>query len=101
VLHVWPTPNVRQSERRRGYLVDSAHLLAAMRFAHDHGLDVLGIYHSHPDHSARPSACDFEHAVAHWSTTIVSCRLGHATEIQSWRLRADGTGFDEEELVQA
>jgi proteasome lid subunit RPN8/RPN11 len=56
----------------------------------------LGFYHSHPDHPARPSQYDLDHAWPVFSYVIVSVREGLAAELTSWRLREDRAAFDEE-----
>ena len=50
------------------------------------GLDVLGFFHSHPDHPARPSAFDLEHAWPYYSYLIVSVAQGPVAAAASWRL---------------
>jgi proteasome lid subunit RPN8/RPN11 len=59
---------------------------------------VLGFFHSHPDHPARPSAFDLEHAWPYYSYLIVSVVDGKVAGIASWRLAADRTRFDPEPL---
>ena len=63
------------------------------------GLELLGFYHSHPDHPARPSQYDLDHAWPVFSYVIVSVRDGEAREMTSWRLRDDRSTFDEEALI--
>jgi proteasome lid subunit RPN8/RPN11 len=59
---------------------------------------LIGFYHSHPDHPARPSQFDLEHAWPNFSYPIVSVLDGRAADLRSWRLRADRTAFDEEPI---
>jgi len=58
-------------------------------------LDILGFYHSHPDHPARPSETDREHALPWYSYVIISVEAGRATDVKSWILKDDRTGFVE------
>ncbi len=58
------------------------------------GLEVVGCWHSHPDHPARPSETDREKAWPGWSYVIVSVSRGGVRELRSWRL--DGEHFKEE-----
>ena len=64
-------------------------MIAAEKAASARGLDVIGWYHSHPDHPARPSEYDREHAWPWYSYMIVSVRERVAREMTSWRLRED------------
>jgi len=67
----------------------------------DAGLDLLGFYHSHPDHPARPSQYDLDHAWPFFSYIIVSVRAGRPEAMTSWRLREDRSAFDPERLTYA
>jgi proteasome lid subunit RPN8/RPN11 len=90
--------NSREDSRRNRYLISPRELLAADRDAQKRGLDILGIYHSHPDHPARPSEYDREHALPWYSYIIVSVNRGVAGDLASWNLRDDRSAFDREEL---
>lgn len=96
---------VRQvANRNRGrprdrYDLDPEGFLAADREGRSRGLEVVGIWHSHPDHPARPSPTDLEGAWEGWSYAIVSVSAGGAGELRSWRLAGDR--FVEEEVAQA
>jgi proteasome lid subunit RPN8/RPN11 len=59
-------------------------------------LDVIGFYHSHPDHPAAPSAYDKDHALPFYSYVIVSVQQGKAQDFTSWELTADRTAFLQE-----
>ncbi len=75
-------------------------MFRAEKLARYERLDVLGVYHSHPDEEARPSEYDRDHAAwTTWSYIIVSVQHGRAAELRAWTLREDRGGFDEEELV--
>lgn len=87
------------SQRERFYL-DPQDYLRADKAARARGLDVVGVYHSHPDHPARPS--DRDRVGAHgaggpsFSFAIQSVEQGRATEFRSWILSADGQHFEPE-----
>src|SRR2546430_16563234 len=53
------------------------------------GLEVIGVYHSHPDHPAAPSAFDREHAWPWPSYGIVGGGRGRAGEMKGWTLPGD------------
>ena len=86
--------NVERAEDR--YELDPDDFLAADREASEAGLDIVGIWHSHPDHPAQPSATDREAAWPGWSYLIVSVGCDGVKEIRSWRL--NGGNFEEETI---
>jgi len=90
--------NQDAAERHRRYLISPEQFLAADRTARGEGLDVMGIFHSHPDHPADPSSFDLEHAWPYYSYLILSVSNGIVAEQRSWRLREDRSRFDPEEL---
>ena len=73
------------SQRDR-YWIDPADLLMVQRSAREQGLEIIGIYHSHPDHAAVPSECDRVLAWPVYSYVIVSVVKGQVTDFKSWRL---------------
>lgn len=93
--------NVREDSRHNRYLIAPEQLLAAEREARRAGLDVIGFFHSHPDHPSRPSSFDLEHAWPWYSYLIVSVERGAAKDARSWRLAEDRTRFEPEELLLA
>lgn len=99
VVALHAVDNTKDENRERRYLIPPREVLAAEKAAREQGLDVVGIYHSHPNHPSRPSEFDREHAMPFWSYVIVSCMDGKSDALQSWRLREDRSLFDEEDLV--
>jgi len=83
----------RESEKNR-FLIDPQEQLRVEKDARARGLDVLGYYHSHPDHPARPSNYDREHAWPWYSYIILSVEQGEASELTSWVLSGDRLRFD-------
>jgi proteasome lid subunit RPN8/RPN11 len=67
--------------------------------AEQDGLTILGIYHSHPDHPARPSAFDLERALPFYTYLITEVRSAAAVENRAWRLAEDRGSFEEESLT--
>jgi proteasome lid subunit RPN8/RPN11 len=65
------------------------------------GAEMLGFYHSHPDHPARPSQFDLDHAWPSFSYIIVSIKEGVPEDMTSWRLQEDRSAFDQENLTHA
>ena len=58
VVSAWRVENRRTENRQRRYTITAQDYHAADRAARRQGLDIVGFYHSHPDHPARPSATD-------------------------------------------
>ena len=89
-------PNTTEEGPRRRFLVRASDYREAERRAGELGAELLGFYHSHPDHPAEPSQFDLEHAWPNMSYLIISVRQGQPKEARSWRLKADRSGYDEE-----
>ncbi len=90
--------NAREPEaRHHRSLILPEELVRGERAARELGLEVIGNYHSHPDHPARPSQFDLEHAWPTWSYVIISVRNGRAESLLSWELKHDRTCFAAEE----
>jgi proteasome lid subunit RPN8/RPN11 len=85
----------RESERNR-FLIDPREQIRVEKDARARGLEVLGFYHSHPDHPARPSKYDREHAWPWYSYLIVSVAKGEPGDLTSWVLTEDRERFDPE-----
>jgi proteasome lid subunit RPN8/RPN11 len=62
------------------------------------GLEIVGYYHSHPDHPAAPSAFDAEHAWPWYSYVIVRVDRGRAADLASWVLDDEGRRMHSESL---
>jgi len=90
--------NVREDSRTNRYLIAPEQFLRAEREARAAGLDVIGFFHSHPDHPSRPSAFDLEHAWPWYSYLIVSVEQGTVSDAHSWRLAEDRSRFEPEDL---
>jgi proteasome lid subunit RPN8/RPN11 len=96
VTQAFPLDNTFPDTQRRRFLVGPDEYRRAEARAADTGLNLLGFYHSHPDHPAEPSAFDLDHAWPNLSYLIVSVRQGQPKEARSWRMKFDRSAFDEE-----
>ena len=94
-------PNTTEEGPRRRFLVRPDDYRAAERHSQALGLDLLGFYHSHPDHPARPSQYDLDHAWPFFSYIIVSATADGTGALTSWRLRDDRSAFDEEPVARS
>ena len=72
IISAQPLPNTTEEGPRRRFLVRPADYLAAERGAKAAGLELIGFYHSHPDHPARPSQHDLDHAWPNFHYVIAS-----------------------------
>ncbi|MBC8121645.1 MAG: M67 family metallopeptidase [Gemmatimonadaceae bacterium] len=109
LIEVWPVTNDwegagefglndGQTARRR-FLISPEDYLSGERHARQHGLEVIGTYHSHPDHPARPSEFDRGNAWPVYSYIIVSIQTGQAVDLASWILDEERQ-FQSETLQQ-
>jgi proteasome lid subunit RPN8/RPN11 len=96
-----PLINRRDDSPRNRFEVDADDFRTAERAAAERGLELIGWYHSHPDHPAKPSEYDREHAWPWYSYVIVSVAAGQPREMTSWRLADDRTHFLAEAIAQA
>lgn len=83
----------RPAER---YELDPDDFAAADREARAAGLDIVGIWHTHPDHPARPSETDRAAAWSGWAYVIISVSRDGVQDLRSWRL--NGEDFEEESI---
>jgi proteasome lid subunit RPN8/RPN11 len=93
VLGLYPLVNRRDDSPRNRFSVSSEDVRDAEKAARAQNFDVIGWYHSHPDHPAKPSLYDQEHAWPWYSYIIVSVMNARAQDMTSWRLNDDRTEF--------
>jgi proteasome lid subunit RPN8/RPN11 len=91
-------PNTTEEGPRRRFLVRPSDYRLAEKRAGDLGSELLGFYHSHPDHPARPSEFDLDHAWPTFAYVIVSVVSGAAAGMTVWYLKEDRSSFEEGEL---
>lgn len=80
------------------YELDPKDMLKVQRELDGGPWDIIGAYHSHPDHPSRPSGFDTDHAWKGYSYIIGSVEEGKIGNLQSWELDETGEAFDEEEI---
>jgi proteasome lid subunit RPN8/RPN11 len=103
VLRTIPCTNICTSSPQSRYDIDPRELIGAQREAQQRGLDIVGFYHSHPDHPAEWSPTDLEQA--HWigcSYVITSVDRNTAGITNSFVLtgsREEDKAFAKEEIV--
>lgn len=93
--------NFAAESRRRRFWIPPDEYFHADKAARAEGRTILGFYHSHPDHPARPSQYDLALAreiFPGYSYIIVAIHSGKAVDLTSWVLRDDESQFDAEEV---
>jgi proteasome lid subunit RPN8/RPN11 len=88
--------NVTDEGPRRRFRVSAGDYRQSEARARELGAELVGFYHSHPDHPALPSQYDLDHAWPNFSYVIVAVAGGQPGDLRSWRLRPDRSGFSEE-----
>lgn len=97
VSELRPINNEREDEAKHNrFLITPQEIAKAEMYAHRSGLDILGFYHSHPDHPAEPSEYDRLYAWPVYSYIIVSVKKGVSAELTSWVLSDDRSIFNSE-----
>jgi proteasome lid subunit RPN8/RPN11 len=91
------TRNANTERPRDRYELQAEDLLAADRSAEVDGLEIVGIWHTHPDHPAHPSEADRAQAWRGWSYLILSVEAGRVVDRRSWRLIDNAF---EEEIIE-
>ncbi len=100
VIAILGLSNAREDTARHNrYLLTPQDYLRGEQEGERLGLDVLGVFHSHPDHPNRPSEYDREWAMPWFSYLITSVQAGRAGESRAWRLAEDRAEFVEEMIV--
>lgn len=87
-------------EQRRRFAIDPLALMKAERAASADGQVVIGFYHSHPDHPARPSETDRQYGWPFYSYVIVSIAQGRAADMTSWLLDEQTESFVKQDIEQ-
>ena len=85
------------------YDIDPRELIRAQREAREHGLEIVGFYHSHPNHPAQPSPTDLDHS--HWIgcsyviTTVTKRGVGDTKSFHLIGKLEEDKRFVEEEIA--
>jgi len=91
--------NAREDgEQYHRFLITPEDMMKAEQAARSMKLDVIGFYHSHPDHPSAPSGYDKDHALPFYSYVIISVDKGKAQVLTSWELADDRSDFVQEEI---
>jgi len=91
--------NVNTERAHDRFELDPRDMLVAEMDARETDTEIVGIWHSHPDHPAEPSETDRQAAWEGWSYIILSVTKKRVVDVRSWRLTSEKQ-FIEEELEQ-
>jgi proteasome lid subunit RPN8/RPN11 len=97
VAKLVPATNRRTDDPHR-YLIAPDDLRRIEADLRPLGQEILGCYHSHPDHPAVPSAVDVEQAWPWYSYLIVRVSRGQAADVASWVLDDDRSTMHSEPI---
>lgn len=102
VVRLLPLANAREDEARHNrYLLTAQDYIQGEQEAARLGLDILGVFHSHPDHPNQPSNFDRDWAMPWFSYVITSIQQGQSAGSRSWLLLEDRSGFREEPILES
>ena len=90
--------NVKEGDKKRRFKISAKDYMKAEQYAENNNLQLLGVYHSHPNHPAIPSEHDRIAAQPWFSYIIISVLEKKPGLIRSWRLN-DNFQFEEEKLT--
>lgn len=98
ITSILPVENAKLGDQRRRFEINPQDYMKAENHALENGQDLLGIYHSHPDHPNLPSKTDLDKAMPYFSYVITSIVNGKATSTASWQLGEEQL-FEREEIL--
>lgn len=98
IIHAEAVLNSKKGDQARRFEITPLDYVKAERRAEEMELQLLGIYHSHPNHPAIPSDFDLQKALPYFSYLILSVQEGKAATLTSWRLEEEERHFTEEKV---
>ena len=100
VDEILPIDNARDAgEQYHRFRIEADDYLRAEQLAQEKGKEILGFYHSHPDHPAEPSEYDREYALPFYAYIIVAVEKGRATKLTNWTLPPARSHFEAEQVL--
>ncbi len=98
ILRALAAQNVNEGSRTRRYNINPTDLVRADEEARRSNLELIGIYHSHPDAPAQPSQVDLDHAWPWYTYLVLSLQNGDPTDVAAWALSQDRSTFHLDDL---
>lgn len=89
--------NSKEGDKRRRFEIAPKDYLDAERYADENEVQLLGVYHSHPNHPAVPSEHDRVAAQPYFSYVIISVKENEIADLRSWQLN-ENLQFEEEKI---
>ncbi|GMO56243.1 MAG: M67 family metallopeptidase [Termitinemataceae bacterium] len=96
ILSAWNSQAGEEQYHR--FEIKPQQMMMAEKTAIELKLDLLGFYHSHPDHPSAPSEYDRVNALPFYSYIIVSVNKGKSDLMTSWELDGETRMFNREEI---
>lgn len=93
-----PLPNTEEDAPRTRFVVSPRDYMAVEDQADARGVRLLGFWHSHPDHPARPSATDRKYAWEGLLTVVIAVEKGEPRDITAWDVPGQDQPFRQLEL---
>ena len=91
--------NSKEGDQRRRFEISPLDYMKAEQYALENDTQLLGIYHSHPNHPAIASEHDLAKAMPFFSYVIVSVLDGKVDDVKSWKLAEEEHHFLEEQVL--
>ena len=89
VVEVREGTNLREDRARDRYILDPKDILQAEKDARERGIEVVGFWHTHPDHPAQPSQYDADHAWPEYVYVIMAIHSGSQVDVNAFVLRQE------------
>ena len=90
--------NLNKDRMRDRFELDPKSYMEADEWARSRGLEIVGIYHSHPDHPSKPSETDRQVASPFWGYIIFSINDGNFSDARLWYINEDNFQFEQREF---
>ena len=99
IVDAFRLPNTTSSGAARRFRIGPGDYRASEARASELKGTLAGFYHSHPNHPARPSEYDLEHAWPNFSYVIISVNAAVPGDITVWHLKDERSAFEQGELI--
>ena len=99
IAQMLPLANSDVNNRKNRFLLTPEQYTIAEKHARERRLELLGIYHSHPNHPAMPSQFDRMYALPWFVYLIVPVEEKHAKKMTAWVLNEDRSRFIEQRII--
>lgn len=93
-----PAENARQGDRGHRFVIPAPEVRKMELSLEGTGREILGYYHSHPDHPARPSEYDRDRAWPWYLYLVLAIRGGRAEELNAFELGSESRQFEARQL---